>query len=172
MGLNAFIGSVQARAIPKDWQERATLLCWLSLIIMLYILYIALAEKVHLYVFIRYYRKTQTNFLAKPILPWRIPGTGEPGGLPSMGSHRVRHNWNDLAAAAAYITCAVLKSSHFKFFSGWLQSTWNDQLLCARHCERYWQVQPQSGPLPLRRLQNDRSCRDQIYKQLCAAQHS
>ena len=26
------------------------------------------------------------------ILAWRIPGTGEPGGLPSMGSHRVRHN--------------------------------------------------------------------------------
>ena len=31
---------------------------------------------------------------------WRIPGTGEPGGLLSMGSHRVRHNWSDLAAAA------------------------------------------------------------------------
>ena len=26
------------------------------------------------------------------ILAWRIPGTGEPGGLPSMGSHRVEHN--------------------------------------------------------------------------------
>ena len=34
-------------------------------------------------------------------LAWRIPGMGEPGGLPSMGSHRVRHNWSDLAAAAA-----------------------------------------------------------------------
>ena len=32
---------------------------------------------------------------------WRIPGTGEPGGLPSMGSHRVGHDWSDLAAAAA-----------------------------------------------------------------------
>ena len=31
-------------------------------------------------------------------IAWRIPGTGEPGGLPSMGSHRVRHNWSDLAA--------------------------------------------------------------------------
>ena len=31
-------------------------------------------------------------------LAWRIPGTGEPGGLPSMGSHRVGHNWSDLAA--------------------------------------------------------------------------
>ena len=35
------------------------------------------------------------------VLVWRIPGTVEPGGLPSMGSHRVRHNWSNLAAAAA-----------------------------------------------------------------------
>ena len=34
------------------------------------------------------------------VLAWRIPGTGEPGGLPSMGSHRVRHDWSDLTAAA------------------------------------------------------------------------
>ena len=34
------------------------------------------------------------------ILSWRIPGTEEPGGLPSMGSHRVGHDWHDLAAAA------------------------------------------------------------------------
>ena len=34
------------------------------------------------------------------ILAWRIPGMGEPGGLPSVGSHRVGHNWSDLAAAA------------------------------------------------------------------------
>ena len=32
------------------------------------------------------------------VLVWRIPGTGEPGGLPSMGSHRVGHDWSDLAA--------------------------------------------------------------------------
>ena len=35
------------------------------------------------------------------VLAWRIPETGEPGGLPSMGLHRVRHDWSDLAAAAA-----------------------------------------------------------------------
>ena len=34
-------------------------------------------------------------------LAWRIPGTGEPGGLLSMGSHRVEHDWSDLAAAGA-----------------------------------------------------------------------
>ena len=34
------------------------------------------------------------------VLAWRIPGMGEPGGLPSMRSHRVGHDWSDLAAAA------------------------------------------------------------------------
>ena len=35
------------------------------------------------------------------VLAWRLPGTAEPGGLPSVGSHRVRHDWSDLATAAA-----------------------------------------------------------------------
>ena len=35
------------------------------------------------------------------VLAWRIPGMGEPDGLPSMESHRVRHDWSNLAAAAA-----------------------------------------------------------------------
>ena len=35
------------------------------------------------------------------VLAWIIPGTGEPGGLPSMGSHRVGYDCSDLAAAAA-----------------------------------------------------------------------
>ena len=37
------------------------------------------------------------------VLAWRIPGTGEPGGLPSVGSHRVGHDWSDLAAVAACV---------------------------------------------------------------------
>ena len=37
------------------------------------------------------------------VLAWRILGTGEPGGLPSMGSHRVGQDWSDLAAAAELI---------------------------------------------------------------------
>ena len=45
------------------------------------------------------------------VLAWRIPGTEEPGGLPSMGSHRAGHDWSDLAAAAALM---------FNFRSGWL----------------------------------------------------
>ena len=36
------------------------------------------------------------------VVAWRIPGTGEPGGLPSMGSHRVGHDWSYLAAARSW----------------------------------------------------------------------
>ena len=39
------------------------------------------------------------------VLAWRIPGTVEPGGLPSMGSHRVGHNWSDLAT---HIICNII----------------------------------------------------------------
>ena len=42
-----------------------------------------------------------------------IPGTGEPGGLPSMGSHRVGHDWSDLAAAAAYIVLQLCKNIEY-----------------------------------------------------------
>ena len=41
------------------------------------------------------------------VLAWRIPWMGEPGGLPSMGSHRVGHDWSDLAAAAAAASCNI-----------------------------------------------------------------
>ena len=37
------------------------------------------------------------------VLAWRIPETREPSGLPSMGLHRVGHDWSDLAAAAAVL---------------------------------------------------------------------
>ena len=47
------------------------------------------------------------------VLAWRIPGTGEPGGLPSLGSHRVGHDWSDLAAAAALPCCFSVTSSSF-----------------------------------------------------------
>jgi len=36
------------------------------------------------------------------VLAWRILGMGGPGGLPSMGSHRVGHDWSDLAVVAAW----------------------------------------------------------------------
>ena len=42
------------------------------------------------------------------VLAWRIPGTAEPGGLLSMGWHRVGHDWSDLAAAAAVLSFGLL----------------------------------------------------------------
>ena len=42
------------------------------------------------------------------VLAWRIPGMGEPGGLPSMGLHRVRHDWSDLAAEAAKLQLRLI----------------------------------------------------------------
>ena len=41
------------------------------------------------------------------VVAWRIPGTGEPGRLPSMGSHRVVHDWSDLAVAATMFECLL-----------------------------------------------------------------
>ena len=46
------------------------------------------------------------------VLAWRIPGMGEPGGLPSMGSHRVGHDWSDLAVAVAAQNVAYHICSH------------------------------------------------------------
>ena len=53
------------------------------------------------------------------VLPWKIPGTGEPGGLLSMGSHRVGHDRSDLAAAAAAAAaaCVLAKSLSIQFSS-------------------------------------------------------
>ena len=60
------------------------------------------------------------------VLAWRIPGTGEPGGLPSMGSHRVGHDWSNLAAVAAgcaspfavkQILCTELATCKFIMYS-------------------------------------------------------
>ena len=47
------------------------------------------------------------------VLAWRIPGTGEPGGPLSMGSHRVGHDWSDLAAAAAAAAAAAIIVTEF-----------------------------------------------------------
>ena len=44
------------------------------------------------------------------VLAWRIPWIGEPGGLPSMESHRVGHEWSNLAAAAELTKNVVLVS--------------------------------------------------------------
>ena len=62
------------------------------------------------------------------VLAWGIPGTAEPGGLPSMGSHRVGHDWHDLAAAAGFQwtgPCQPRWSSMAQ--SGWLSIFTNDR---------------------------------------------
>ena len=48
------------------------------------------------------------------VLAWRIPGTGEPGGLPSMGLHRVGHDWGDLAAedTDSCSLCSIIDTCH------------------------------------------------------------
>ena len=64
------------------------------------------------------------------VLAWRIPGTGEPGGLPSMGSHRVGHDWSDLAAAAEL--CYILRKilvEYIKFSKNVNYITFSSSLL-------------------------------------------
>ena len=46
------------------------------------------------------------------VLAWRIPGTGEPGGLPSIGSRSLGHDWPALAAAAAAAAAAMTENQH------------------------------------------------------------
>ena len=55
---------------------------------------------------------THSSFLA-----WRIPGTEEPSRLPSMGLHRVGHDWSDLAAAAAAVSMTKFIVSLIPFSS-------------------------------------------------------
>ena len=69
------------------------------------------------------------------ILAWRIPGTGEPGGLPSLGSHRVGHDRSDLAAAAA----AVLEWVAIAFSRGSSQPRDRTQVSCiVDRCFTVW----------------------------------
>ena len=56
------------------------------------------------------------------ILAWRVPGTEEPGGLPSVRSHRVGHGWSNLAAAGSKclkINQDILNSTWIKMKSWW-----------------------------------------------------
>ena len=60
------------------------------------------------------------------VLAWRIPGTGEPGGLPSMGSHRVGHDWSDLAAAAAAAAWYFVDFPQFVSCFPWNYTLWGN----------------------------------------------
>ena len=120
-------------------------------------------ERLHfqfsLFTFIHWRRKWQTH---SSVLAWRIPGTGEPGGLPSMGSHRVGHNWSDLAAAAAaastgyramcsetwniwvsmLLKTETFKNTHIKVFQiryQWLNKSSYLKILCVIATSHLWQ---------------------------------
>ena len=63
------------------------------------------------------------------ILAWRIPGIEEPSGLPSMGLHRVGHDWINLAAAA--VAAMKGKGSHSVVSdSSWPHGLQPTRLLC------------------------------------------
>ena len=66
------------------------------------------------------------------VLAWRILGTVEPSGLPSMGSHRVEYDGRDLAAAAASHKNPVLME--FTFYSS-DRHTWGSIRITSRTCE-------------------------------------
>ena len=78
------------------------------------------------------------------VLAWRIPGTGEPGGLPSMGSHRVRHNWSDLAAAAAVDSTQYLLNQHpcWMFWASHHINFCGLEIVscCSFYCQCFWTV--------------------------------
>ena len=70
------------------------------------------------------------------VLAWRIPGMWEPGGLPSMGSHRVGYDWSDLAAASSNTALCTrsCQHRHTKETTGCAQATWN----LPQGIIRYW----------------------------------
>ena len=80
------------------------------------------------------------------VLAWRIPGMGEPGRLPSMGLHRVRHDWSNLAAATASLKTWTTALSNSMKLSHALCShprqrghggeVWQNVV----HCRREWQA--------------------------------
>ena len=97
---------------------------------------------------------THTSFLA-----WRIPGTGEPGGLPSMGSHRVGHDWSDLAAVAAQVYKGNDLCWNWRCDFSWVTGVQAWQSAMSPRARWYgpgeWLPSPRSGIL---KFSNWRSC--------------
>ena len=75
------------------------------------------------------------------VLAWRIPGTGEPGGLPSMGSHRVRQDWSDLAAAAVKTEKAMAPHSKYSCLENpWTGEPGRLQSMGSRRVGHNWET--------------------------------
>ena len=58
------------------------------------------------------------------VLAWRIPGTGEPGGLPSMGLHRVGHDWSALATSNNGFSSSHVWMWELGYKEGWVPKNW------------------------------------------------
>ena len=80
------------------------------------------------------------------VLAWRIPGTGEPGGLPSMGSHRVGHDWSDLAAAVALLLNFYDALMFLKAIGDDQRYSWNTAFPCISVSSCWWKHT--SAPFP------------------------
>ena len=74
------------------------------------------------------------------VLAWRIPGTGERGGLLSVGSHRVGHDWRDLAANIIKWKCQSL--SHVWFFATPQSVAYQASLSMEFSGQKYWNGLP------------------------------
>ena len=70
------------------------------------------------------------------VLACRIPGTGEPGGLLSMGSHRVGHDWSDLAEQRERVPVERSSPSGHSGETGFVLWAWGLQSLYSR--ESWW----------------------------------
>ena len=72
------------------------------------------------------------------VLAWRIPGMAEPGGLPSMELQRVRHDWSDLAAAAAILHCVYVPQLSYPFVCLWTSRLLPCPGYYKQCCDEYW----------------------------------
>ena len=79
------------------------------------------------------------------VLAWRIPGTEEPGGLPSMGLQRVGHDWSDLAAAAAMTS--VKSFNRVQLFATPWTVAYQAPLSMGFSRQEHWSVLPCPSPV-------------------------
>ena len=97
------------------------------------------------------------------VFAWRIPGTGEPGGLPSVGSHRVGHDW-ETSLSLSLMGGAILSKSLIQFsVDGWgcvpsllfdLRPNYVEVMKIIHH-EKFWAGWSTSGIKIARRIINN-----------------
>ena len=68
------------------------------------------------------------------VLAWRIPGTGDPGGLPSLRWHRVGHDWSYLAAAWK----GKLRLSVLKLYLAGMILVGQDRIIATQDISSFW----------------------------------